>query len=142
VLGTPERLKPLDSATYPFGFLENFNRSSHIKGGYGELLAMTASPTPEQSARAIVDIFKSRNCYAGDPLEISYVKTQFLANRGSAADYTAGLIYAEDNGWLEVTPIRDMQPRSKFALVHTAQLSFNDVVGCRPSRQLDCREYP
>ena len=27
---------------------------------------MTASPTPEQSARAILDIFKSRNCYAGD----------------------------------------------------------------------------
>lgn len=68
---------------------------------------MTASPTPEQSARAILDIFKSRNCYAGDPLEISYVKTQFLANRDSAADYTAGLLYAEDNGWLEVTP-RDL----------------------------------
>jgi hypothetical protein len=116
VLGTPERLKPLDSATYPFGFLENLDRSSHFKGGYGELLAMTASPTPEQSARAILDIFKSRNCYAGDPLEISYVKTQFLANRGCAADYTAGLMYAEDNGWLEVTPTRDMQPRATLTL--------------------------
>ena len=79
-------------------------------------MAMTASPTPEQSARAILDIFKSRNCYAGDPLEISYVKTQFLANRGSAADYTAGLMYAEDNGWLEVTPTRDMQPRDTLTL--------------------------
>jgi hypothetical protein len=116
VLGTPERLKPLDSATYPFGFLENFDRSSHSKGGYGELLAMTASPTPEQAARAILDIFKSRNCYAGDPLEISYVKTQFLANRRSVADYTAGLMYAKDNGWLEVTPTRDMQPRDTLTL--------------------------
>ena len=53
---------------------------------------MTASPTPEQSARAILDIFKSRNCYAGDPLTISYIKTQFLENHGSAADYAAGLI--------------------------------------------------
>jgi hypothetical protein len=78
---------------------------------------MTASPTPEQSARAILDIFKSRNCYAGDPLEISYVKTQFLANRGSAADYTAGLMYAEDNGWLEVTPTPDMQPRDTLTAV-------------------------
>ena len=65
---------------------------------------MTASPTPEQSARAILGIFKSQNCMAGDPLKISYLKTQFLENHGSEADYTAGLLYAEDNGWLEVTP--------------------------------------
>ena len=68
---------------------------------------MAASPTPKQSARAILKIFKSRNCYAGDPLQISYIKTQFLENHGSEADYTAGLLYAEDNGWLEVTP-RDL----------------------------------
>ena len=78
---------------------------------------MTASQTPEQSARAILDIFKFRNCYAGDPLEISYIKTQFLENHGSAADYDAGLIYAEDNGWLEVTATtRDMQPRDMLTL--------------------------
>ena len=78
---------------------------------------MTASSTPEQSAKAILDIFKFRNCYAGDPLEISYIKTQFLENRGSAADYAAGLMYAEDNGWLEITTtIRDMQPRDMLTL--------------------------
>ena len=78
---------------------------------------MTASSTPEQSARAILDIFKFRNCYAGDPLEISHIKTQFLENHGSAADYDAGLMYAEDNGWLEVTPTaRDMQPRDMLTL--------------------------
>jgi hypothetical protein len=66
-------------------------------------LAMTASPTPEQSARAILDIFRSQNCIAGDPLKISYIKTKFLEDHGSAADYTGGLLYAEDNGWLEVT---------------------------------------
>ena len=65
---------------------------------------MTASPTPEQSARAVLDIFKSRNCFAGDLLETSYIKTQFLENHGRAADCTAGLLYAQDNGWLEVTP--------------------------------------
>jgi hypothetical protein len=65
---------------------------------------MTASPTSEQSARAILGIFKSQNCMAGDPLKITLIKTQFLENHGSEADYTAGLLYAEDNGWLEVTP--------------------------------------
>lgn len=81
---------------------------------------MIASSTPEQSARAILDIFKFRNCYAGDPLEIGYIKTQFLENHGSARDYDAGLMYAEDNGWLEVTPItRDMQPRDMLTLTAT-----------------------
>jgi hypothetical protein len=77
---------------------------------------MTASPTPEQSARAILDIFKSRNCYAGDPLQVSYIKSQFLENHGNAADYAAGLMYAEDNGWLEVAPTHDMQPRDTLKL--------------------------
>ena len=71
---------------------------------------MTASSTPEQSAGAILAIFKFRNCFAGDPLEISYIRTQFLENHRSAADCDAGLLYAVDNGWLEVTPTeRDMQ---------------------------------
>ena len=71
---------------------------------------MTASSMPEQSARAILAIFKFRNCFAGDPLEIRYIKTQFLENHGGAADCDAGLLYAADNGWLEVTPTeRDMQ---------------------------------
>ena len=71
---------------------------------------MTASSTPEQSARAILAIFKSRNCF-------SYIKTQFLENHGSAADCNAGLLYAVDNGWLEVTPTtRDMQPHDMRTL--------------------------
>jgi hypothetical protein len=77
---------------------------------------MTLSPTPEQSARAILEIFKSRNCYAGDPLQISYIKTQFFENHGNAADYAAGLMYAEDNAWLEVAPKHDMQPRDTLRL--------------------------
>ena len=68
---------------------------------------MTTSPTPEQSAKAILDIFKSQNCIAGDPLKISYVKA-LLENHGGAGQYAAGRMYAEDNGWLEVSPARDM----------------------------------
>jgi len=69
---------------------------------------MTTSPTPEQSATAILDIFKSQNCIAGDPLKISYVKAQFLENHGSVSQFDAGLMCAEDNDWLEVSPSRDM----------------------------------
>jgi len=73
-----------------------------------ECFGMTMSPTPEQWATAILDIFKSQNCIAGDPLKISNVKAQFLENHGSVGQYDAGLMYAEDNGWLEVSPARDM----------------------------------
>jgi len=72
------------------------------------VFGMTTSPTPEQSATAILEIFKSKNRIAGDPLQISYVKTQFLENHGNAAQYAAGLMFAEDSGWLEVSPDRDM----------------------------------
>jgi hypothetical protein len=41
---------------------------------------MTASPTPGQSARAILGVFKSQNCIAGDPLRIGFIKAQFLEN--------------------------------------------------------------
>lgn len=69
---------------------------------------MTASPTPEESARAILGIFKSKNCIAGDPLGIGFIKAQFLGNQGSEADYAAGLLYAEDSDWVEVSPTPDM----------------------------------
>jgi hypothetical protein len=74
------------------------------------------SRTPEQSAKAILQIFKSSNCYAGDPLQISYIKAQFLEKHGSAADYAAGVMYAEDNAWLEVSPTHEMQPRDTLRL--------------------------
>ena len=78
---------------------------------------MTASPTPEQSARGILGIFKSQNCIAGDPLRIDFIIAQFLKTHGSEADYTAGLLYAEDSDWVEVGLVpRDMQPHDMLKL--------------------------
>ena len=77
---------------------------------------MTASPTPEQSARTILGIFKSQNCFAGDPLRIGFIKAQFLENHGSEADYAAGLLYAEDNDWVKVRLAPDMHPHDTLAL--------------------------
>ena len=77
---------------------------------------MTTSPTPEQSASAILGIFKSQNCIAGDPLRTDFIKAQFLQNHGSEADYAAGLLYAEDSDWVEVSPAPDMHPRDMLKL--------------------------
>ena len=77
---------------------------------------MTASPTPEQSARAILGIFKSQNCIAGDPLSMGFIKAQFLENHGSEAEYAAGLLYAEDSDWVEVSAAPDMHPHDVLTL--------------------------
>ena len=77
---------------------------------------MTTSPTPEQSARAILGIFKSKNCIAGDPVSIGVIKAQFLKSHGSEADYAAGLLYAEASDWVEVSPAPDMHPRDMLKL--------------------------
>jgi hypothetical protein len=77
---------------------------------------MTTSPTPEQSARAILGIFKSKNCIAGDPVSIGVIKAQFLKSHGSEADYDAGLLYAQDSDWVEVTPAPDTQPHDMLTL--------------------------
>ena len=77
---------------------------------------MTASPTPEQSARAILGMFKSKKCIAGDPLKSDFIKAQFLKNHGTEADYAAGILYAEDNDWVEVSPTPDMHPHDMLKL--------------------------
>jgi hypothetical protein len=77
---------------------------------------MTASPTPQQSAKAILGIFKSQNCIAGDPLRIDFIKAQFLESHGSEAEYDAGLLYAEDSSWVEVSPAPDMHPHDMLKL--------------------------
>jgi hypothetical protein len=94
-------------------FLLPFNVRFSLKA---RRLAMTASPTPEQSARAILGIFKSQNCIAGDPLGIGFIKAQFLENHGGEAEYAAGLLYAEDSDWVEVSAAPDMQPHGVLTL--------------------------
>jgi hypothetical protein len=77
---------------------------------------MNGSSTPEQSGKAILGIFKSQHCIAGDPLRIDFVKAQFLENHGSEADYAAGLLYAEDSDWVEISPAAEMQPHDMIKL--------------------------
>jgi len=77
---------------------------------------MTASPTPVQSARAILGIFKSQNCIAGDPLRIGFIKAKFLENHGIEAEYAASLLYAEDSNWVEVGAALDMRPHDVLTL--------------------------
>src|SRR6516225_1608655 len=79
-------------------------------------LARTASPTPEQSARADLGLFNAKATIAGDPLRTDFIEAQFLQNHGSEADYAAGLLYAEDSDWVEVSPAPDMHPRDMLKL--------------------------
>jgi hypothetical protein len=60
-------------------------------------------PTPEDSARAILAIFKAHNMRPNGMLMVGQVNTQFLTNGGKAADYAAGLQYAVHKDWLIMT---------------------------------------
>lgn len=63
---------------------------------------MTVRPMSEQSARKILSIFKAFNIRAGHVLMTRYVDTKFLASGGSADELKAGMLYAAQQGWLEV----------------------------------------
>jgi hypothetical protein len=62
---------------------------------------MATLPTPEESAKAILAIFKSKNVRAGAILMAGQVNMEFLNDGGKASDYSSGLQYAIDKGWLE-----------------------------------------
>ena len=66
---------------------------------------MTGNPSTEESARAVLAIFANRNLR----LMAGAVSQAFLMNPNfTAEDYTAGLSYAVEKGWLvtEGTMIR------------------------------------
>jgi hypothetical protein len=65
---------------------------------------MATLPTPEQSARAILAIFKLHNIRPGRVLMAGRVNMAFLTGRRTAAEYAEGLKYAEEKGWLEAGP--------------------------------------
>jgi membrane protease subunit (stomatin/prohibitin family) len=62
---------------------------------------MTTAPWAEESARAILAIFKDKSVRAGGILTTSQVCTKFLTNGGRVLNYLAGVKYAIDHGWIE-----------------------------------------
>jgi hypothetical protein len=65
---------------------------------------MATLPTPEESARTILSIFGAHNVRPGNVLMAGALNIQFLRDGRTAAEYAAGLQYAESNGWLEAGP--------------------------------------
>ena len=62
---------------------------------------MATVPAPEESARAILSFFKSKDVRPNEMLVADQVNQQFLANGGKVADYAEGIKYAIARGWLE-----------------------------------------
>ena len=62
---------------------------------------MASAPAPEESARAILSFFKSKEVRPNEMLVADQVNQQFLANGGKAVDYAEGIKYAVARGWLE-----------------------------------------
>ncbi len=65
---------------------------------------MANLPTPEESARLILAIYRYNNVRAGSFLEAGALNSQFIDIDGSAADYEAGVKFAVERGWIKVEP--------------------------------------
>ena len=62
---------------------------------------MAILPTPEESARAILSVFKSKDVRPNEMLMAGQVNLQFLTDGGKGADYAKGVKYAIEQRWLE-----------------------------------------
>ena len=62
---------------------------------------MTTAAILEESTRAILSFFKSKDVRPNEMLIAGQVNQQFLANGGKAADYAEGIKYVIARGWLE-----------------------------------------
>jgi hypothetical protein len=62
---------------------------------------MPTVSTPEGAAEVILSIFKVMGFRSGAILQRDQVQMQFTVNGGKAADFSAGLQYGVDNGWLK-----------------------------------------
>ena len=63
---------------------------------------MATLPTPEELARRILSIFALNNSRPDDMLMAEPAIFAFQQAGGSAAEFQAGLLYAVQNGWLEI----------------------------------------
>ncbi len=61
-------------------------------------------PTPEESARSILAVFKASRASANEVLMLGAVDRKFLSQRDPrTVDFTSGLRHAVDMGWVELT---------------------------------------
>jgi len=61
-------------------------------------------PTPEESGRLVLAIFRYNNIPAGRFLEAGALNSQFIDADGSPADYQAGMKFAVEHGWINIEP--------------------------------------
>lgn len=64
-----------------------------------------AIPTPEESARRILDLFvRHYHCRVGGVLLQNHFIEPFATGHWRAADFNAGIEYARQHGWIEDAP--------------------------------------
>jgi hypothetical protein len=65
---------------------------------------MRTMPTPEESARSILAVFKARRVRPNEVLMLGTVDRIFLSRRDArTVDFTLGLRHAIDMGWVKLT---------------------------------------
>lgn len=67
---------------------------------------MAQLPTPEESARTILQQFRTENIRAGEILMRGSVEINAQKNGLRASDVEAGLKHAVDRGWIDISDPR------------------------------------
>ncbi len=62
---------------------------------------MTNELNPQECAKSMLEIFRSRNVAAGESLMTSDVYIAFFSKGRSGADYDAAIQYAESQDWIK-----------------------------------------
>jgi len=102
------RAWPSSSAKKRFAGVEvDSAASSH--GSTPGVITMATLPTTEESARAILAIFKVMGFGSGVTLQRDQVEMQFGLNVGKAADFSSGVQYGVDHGWFELPSTRTIK---------------------------------
>jgi hypothetical protein len=82
--------------------LLDFRAMGHNRRLTQGVINMTTVPTPEESAKVILTIFKVMGFRSGAILERDQVQMQFSVDGRKTADFTSGLQYGVDEGWFEL----------------------------------------
>lgn len=62
---------------------------------------MASVPTPEESAKRILAIFRRDNVKTGEVMMAGAVNAKFLTESGTAPQYEEGMKFALDKKWIE-----------------------------------------
>jgi hypothetical protein len=62
---------------------------------------MASAPTPKETGKLLLEIFRSRNARPNETLVLESLRAHFLTTGGQAADFQKGIDWLREKGYVE-----------------------------------------